>query len=313
MKRLKESNILILLAVFVLLTVVLAITTPGFLSVAYLTRTMKFMTESGLIAIAMAFVILTGGIDLSVGSVIALSSVSLGMMCSAGIPPVLSLLITLVVGLICGMLNGIVVGALNIPPMVVTLATMSLYRGIAVGLSMGNSYHMPDEIIFLGQGLIGPVPVQFLILLFALFSGLFILKRTNMGQNLKAIGFNEEAARYTGIRVLFEKVRVYMLSGALSAAVGILLACRVGSAKADYGVGSEMDAITIAVFGGATLSGGRINLAGSFIAATIITLMKLGMTIAIIPSEVQSIFIGVILMLSIVLNNRIFMRKETRM
>lgn len=311
-RKLTQNNFLILLVVLFIVIGVMSSLSPYFLTASYLLNATRFISETSLIGLGMTLVILTGGIDLSVGSMMALSSIILGMSIRAGVPAAAAILLCLGAGAAGGALNGIVVCKLRIPALIVTLATMGVFRGIALGLSGGSAIAVPESVFFIGQGNIGPFPVQLIVTTLAyIIVALFIFK-SNWGIQLRAIGFNEETALFSGINVTLNKVKVYMLSGMFSALLGVLFTCRVSSAKADYGSNYEMDAITIAVFGGATLAGGKVSFAGSYIAAIIIVLIRLGLTTAAIQTEIQSVIIGCILILAVAFNNFVSSRQNTK-
>lgn len=299
---LNYGNILVLSIALIVLIVVMSQLSPYFLKAGYLWTQSSFVAETSLIGLGMTLVILTGGIDLSVGSMLALSAVILGMSVNAGIHPAIAICLSILVGAAGGFLNGIIVSKLHVAPLIVTLGTMGFFRGIAMGISGGNAQQLPKSMYFIGQGKIGPVPIQLIVALVLYLIAIFILKRTKMGANLKAIGFNEQGAKFAGINVDWEKIRVYMISGMLAALMGIIYACRVSSAKADYGVGYEMNAITIAVFGGAVLSGGKASVLGSFVATVIIVLLRQGLTLVGVQSEIQSVLVGLILIFAVAFN-----------
>ncbi len=310
MKRLAENNFFVLIVVLIIVMAVMSGMSDYFLTADYLLNASRFISETSMIGLGMTLVILTGGIDLSVGSMMALSSVCLGLACQAGISAGAAVLISLLVGMAGGMLNGYAVCKMKLPALIVTLATMGLFRGIALGISGGSAIPIPRSLYFLGQGNVGMLPVQLIITSSAYIIAAFFIHKSNFGIYLKGIGYNEEVAVFSGIKVTCNKVKAYMLSGFLAAFLGILFTCRVSSAKADYGSNYEMDAITIAVFGGASLAGGKVSLAGSYIAAIIIVLIRLGLTTAAIQTEIQSVIIGLILILAVAFNNFAASRKK---
>lgn len=303
LKKVTGNNLVILMAVLVIVMAVMSGMSEYFLTADYLLNATRFISETSMIGLGMTLVILTGGIDLSVGSMMALSSVTLGLSCEAGIPSYIAVLIALAAGLLGGALNGYAVCKLKLPALIVTLATMGLFRGIALGISEGSAIPVPEELYLLGQGNIGPFPVQLVVTTLAYVIVAVFIYKSNFGIYLKSIGYNEEVAVFSGVKVTWNKVKTYMLSGFFAALLGILFTCRVSSAKADYGNNYEMDAITIAVFGGASLAGGRVSLAGSYIAAIIIVFIRLGLTTAAIQTEIQSVIIGLILILSVAFHN----------
>ena len=299
---LNHSNIIVLVLALAVLTVVMSQLSPYFLNAGYLWAQSGFVAETSLIGLGMTLVILSGGIDLSVGSMMALSAVVMGMAVNAGMNPVTAIILALLTGAVGGFLNGIIVCKMNVVPLIVTLGTMGMFRGIAMGVTGGNAQQLPQSLYFIGQGKIGPVPLQLIVAIVIYLAALFALRYTKMGVNLKAIGFNEEGARFAGVQVNKEKIRAYMISGLLAALMGVIYACRVSSAKADYGSGYEMNAITIAVFGGASLSGGRASLVGAFLATVIIVYLKQGLTLIGIQSDIQSILVGLILIFAVAFN-----------
>lgn len=310
MKKLMKNNFFVLLLVLVIVMAVMSGMSDYFLTADYLLNATRFISETSMIGLGMTLVILTGGIDLSVGSMMALSSVCLGLACQAGVPAGLAVVLSLATGIFGGALNGYAVCKMNLPALIVTLATMGLFRGIALGISGGSAIPVPESLYYLGQGNIGPLPVQLVITTAAYVIVAFFIHKSNFGVYLKGIGYNEEVAVFSGIKVTWNKVKAYMLSGFFAAFLGILFTCRVSSAKADYGSNYEMDAITIAVFGGASLAGGKVSFAGSYIAAIIVVLIRLGLTTAAIQTEIQSVIIGLILILAVAFNNFVASKKK---
>lgn len=293
---------LVLLCVLAAVVLVTSIFVPYYLSLSNLLDATRSGGEVGLIGLGMATVMLVGGIDLSVGAVFALSAIVMGILISVGAPVWLAAAACLATGTVAGSLNGLVITRLGIPPIVVTLASMAVFRGLTIGLSKGQSYPVPESFYFIGQGSVAGVPAQ-IVLLLAIAAGLaFLLRRTAFGLTLHAVGHSERAARYAALRVDRRKVAVYALSGLLAALASIVYVSRVVSAKADFGTGYELDAITIAVLGGTALSGGRANVAGTVIAMLIVVLLRRGLTMAFVQTDFQSVFIGLILIGSVALN-----------
>lgn len=307
--KILRNNYFVLLAVFIVVVIVMSNLSEYFLTGDYLLSASRFIAEKSLIGLGMTLVIFVGGIDLSVGSMMALASVILGLLCSA-IPGWVSVIIVLGLGLCVGFFNGILVCKLKLPALIITLAMMEFLRGVALGLSGGSAISVQGDILFLGQGGVGSVPIQPIIVTAAYAIVAVIIYRSNFGIYCKAIGFNEKVARFSGVRVDKNKIICYMLSGMFAALLGIMFTCRVGSARADYGDSYEMDAITIAVFGGASLAGGKVSFLGSYIAAIIITLIRLGLTTAAVQTEIQSVIVGIILICTVVLNNFVLSKEK---
>jgi rhamnose transport system permease protein len=276
---------------------------PYYLSFSNLLDATRSGGELGLIGLGMTIVMLIEGIDLSVGSIFALSAMIMGIAVNAGVDLPTGIGLCLVTGVCAGTLNGVIVTRLRLPPIIVTLATMAVYRGITVGISSGQSYPIPDSIGFLGQGSIAGIPTQLILL--ALLTALmaFVLNRTTYGLFLQSIGVNETAAAFAAIPVALLKTSVYAISGLFCAIASLVYVSRVISAKADFGIGYELDAITVAVLGGATLSGGRAKVAGTVIAVMLIVFLRRGLTMAFVGTDIQTMIVGAILIAAVAARN----------
>jgi rhamnose transport system permease protein len=297
----------LLAVVLVLVAAVMATLSDTFLTIDNLLNATRFTTEIGLVALGMTLVMITGGIDLSVGSVIALTAVIMGMLIQAGVGAWLAALSGLVFGLLLGALNGLVITEVGLPPIIITLATLAIYRGVAYGISGARAFPIPESLSVLGQGYLGPFPVQ-LPLFLAVSAGVWLLlSRTTFGRTLYALGVNETAARFAGLHVDRVKLAAYALSGLLSAAAAVIFISRVSSAKANAGEGYELDAITIVVLGGGSVAGGRGGVIGTLLGLAIIGITRNGLTQAYIPPEVQSILIGAVLVAAVI-GNELFAR-----
>lgn len=297
----------LLAVVLVVAIAVMATLSDTFLTVDNLLNATRFMTEIGLVALGMTLVMITGGIDLSVGSVIALTAVVIGLLIQAGFGAWPAAVIGLCLGALLGALNGFVITRVGLPPIIITLATLAIYRGIAYGISGARAFPIPDSLSVLGQGYLGPLPVQ-LPLFLAVAAGVWlVLARTTFGRTLYALGVNETAARFAGLHVDRVKLAAYAASGLLSAAAAVIFISRVSSAKANAGEGYELDAITIVVLGGGSVAGGRGGVIGTLLGLAIIGVTRNGLTQAYIPPEVQAILIGAVLVAAVV-GNELFAR-----
>ena len=292
----------ILVAALVVLVAVMSAYSPYFLTLSNILELTRSITEVGLIALGMTLVVLTGGIDLSVGSTVALTSVTAGMMMSAGVEVWLAALGALVLGVLCGLANGLMIVRLRMPSIIATIATLAIYRGAALGLSGSKPYEIPGSFYLLGQSYVGPIPLQLLILLACAAILAIVLKMTLFGRTLYAIGNNESAARFAGLRVDRAKIVVYMISGFLSALAAMIFISRVSGARENAGLGYELDAVTVVVLGGASISGGRGSIVGTLLGLLIIGLLRNGLTLGFVPAEVQVVFVGLILIGAAVLN-----------
>jgi ribose transport system permease protein len=254
-----------------------------------------------LMGIGETFTIITAGIDLSIGSVIALSGTIAVMASIAGLPIWLSMIIGLIVGVVCGLLNGLMITRLKLPPFIATLGMMMVARGVALTITNANAWPAAEGFGVLGNGTIlgtGPkfpgisYPVIIMILVFIIFS--FILNRTRIGRYTYALGSNEEAARLSGIKVNGVKIVAYIISGLLAGLVGVILASRMVTSQPNSAVGYELKAIAAAVIGGTSLMGGVGTVGGTVIGSFIIGILTVGLTMAGANYFMQQIVIGLV-------------------
>jgi ribose transport system permease protein len=251
--------------------------------------------------IGVTFTIITGGIDLSIGSVIALSGTVAVMVAIAGVPIWLSMIAGLLTGVVCGLLNGLMVTKLKLPPFIATLGMMLVARGVALTITNANAWPAPDGFGVLGNDAIfrtGPkfpgisYPVLIMIAVALIFH--FILAKTRIGRYTYAVGSNEEAARLSGIKVNQVKNISYIISGLLAGLVGIILASRMTTSQPNSAVGYELNAIAAAVIGGTSLMGGAGTVAGTVIGSFIIGILTVGLTMAGANYFMQQIVIGLV-------------------
>jgi rhamnose transport system substrate-binding protein len=262
--------------------------------------------EIGLLALAMTPVIVTGGIDLSVGSLMGLSAVLFGKMWRDGhLPLGVAAVVTLAIGASAGLLNATIITRLRIPPLIVTLGTFSLFRGLAEGITAGvdNYTNFPDSFLFLGQGyILGKIPAQ-LPLFAAVAAGYWmLLHRTAIGRGLFAVGWSPEGARHAGIPVERRLRLVYLLSGVVASVAALVYVSHNGQAKADAGTGYELRAITAVVLGGTSIFGGRGKLHGTLIGLFAIVVLQQGLLLADQPAELGGILVGALLIVAIAVN-----------
>lgn len=254
-----------------------------------------------IMGIGVTFPIITGGIDLSIGSVIALSGTIAVMAAIAGIPIWLSMILGLLVGAFTGLINGLLVTRLKLPPFIATLGTMMVARGVALTVTNANAWPAPDAFGNLGNNTIfnsGPkfpgIPYPVLIMIAVAIIFQFILNKTRLGRYTFAVGSNEEAARLSGIRVGQVKVISYIISGLLAGLVGIILASRMVTSQPNSAVGYELNAIASAVIGGVSLMGGVGSVLGTVIGSFIIGILTVGLTMAGANYFMQQIVIGLV-------------------
>jgi rhamnose transport system substrate-binding protein len=285
----------------------------NFLTTANFLEIIRLSVELGLLALALTPVIITGGIDLSVGSMMGLAAVVFGSLVMDwhwAIP--VAILATLAIGSVGGALNGLLVAEFKIPPLIVTLGSFSAFRGIAEGITHGavNYSGFPKSFLFLGQGYVLGVPAQLPILAIAIAGYAVLLHRSVVGRGLYAIGFAGNGARYAGIPVARRIGLVYFLSGLASSVAAIIYVAHLGQAKSDAGTGYELDAITAVVLGGASVAGGRGTILGTVLGLFSISILQNGLHLAALPSELTGILTGTVLVLTIAMD-RMRARGET--
>jgi rhamnose transport system permease protein len=305
---------LILAALLLVEVAVFSVISQRFLTTDNFFELLRLIVELGLLALALTPVIVTGGIDLSVGSLLGLCAVLFGKMCrDAGLPPLTAAGLTLAIGAAAGGLNAALITRLRIPALIVTLGSFSLFRGLAEAITRGvDNFAAPRQILFLGQGYVGPVPVQVLIFVLAALGFWVLLHRLTIGRALSAIGYSREGARYAGIPVNRRIALTYILSALAASLAAVIYVAHWGQAKADAGTGYELDAIAAVVLGGTSIFGGRGSIVGTLMGLLAIAILKRGLGLAALPTELASILTGVLLLVAIGLEWRAPARKISR-
>lgn len=290
---------------FVLILLVIFMNTrlsPFFLNAANLSRTSSDFMEIGLMMLPMVMIIITGNIDLSVASNMGMSASFMGLLHNMGVNIWVAALAGLTLGTLGGVLNGYLVARVKLPSLVVTLGTYAFFRGIAFGfLGDQAARNYPSAFTYLGQGRIFNSLIPFSVGLFCVLAIMFglVLHRTTIGRYLYTIGNNEQAAKYSGVPVDKIKFSLFVVSGFMSALAGLVLAARFGSTRPDNGTGLELAVITAAVLGGLDINGGKGSMYGATLALLLIGLLRFGMGLLNIQSQVQSMVIGLLLIISI--------------
>ncbi len=284
-----------------LLCLILAIQSPVFLSKNNMLNVLRQVATNLYIACAMTMIIILGGIDLSVGSVVALSGVITGgMIAFDGAPIVLAVICGLGAGLLVGGFNGFVVSTTTIPPFIVTLATMNIARGAAYVYTGGQPIRvMSDSFNFIGAGYVGEIPVPIIYLVIIVIISFFIMSKSKLGRHIYAVGGNAQAALFSGIKTKRVIFFAYIFSGLMSAIAGIVLASRMFSGQPTAGQGAEMDAIAAVVLGGTSMSGGSGKIGGTVIGALVIGILSNGLNLMGINSFWQYIVKGVVILIAV--------------
>jgi rhamnose transport system substrate-binding protein len=302
-RRLFPNHEWALVAMLLVETIIFAFIGDNFFTTANGFEIIRLSVEIGLLALALTPVIVTGGIDLSVGSMMGLSAIVFGWLWrDAELPIWTSATLTMALGLFGGGLNALLIGRFNLPPLIVTLGTFSLFRGLAEGITGGvdNYTGFPQQFLFLGQGyLFGILPPQTLALVAVAIFYFLLLHRTIIGRSLYAIGFSAEGARYAGVPVARRIGLVYLLSGLAASLAAVIYVAHLGQAKSDAGTGYELMAITAVVLGGTSIFGGRGTLWGTALGLFAIVILQNGLRLAALPAELAGILTGALLVITI--------------
>ena len=305
-----EGPLLLALVAEIVLFAALA---PGFFAWGNFFEVLRFSTELGLISVALTPIIITGGIDLSVGSTVGLAAVIFGVAWKdAHLPIPLAIAVALLAGCACGFVNALLIARLRLPALIVTLGTYSLYRGLAEGITHGAISYIgfPRSFLALGQGYFARViPMQLPIFLAVSAAYIVLLHRSVIGRALYAIGFNGEGARYAGIPVRQRLALVYLLSGVVSSLAAVIYVAHLGLAKSDLGTGYELSAITAVVLGGTSVFGGRGTIFGTLLGLFFLSVLGNGMHLLALPSELTGVLIG-LLLLGIISLDRLRARRQ---
>ncbi|MGC4410843.1 ABC transporter permease [Rhizobium rosettiformans] len=303
LRRLLGSWEVLLFCVAVLIFIANSLASPYFLNAWNLSDATFNFTEKALIAFAMALLIIAGEIDLSVAAIIALASTAMGYAAQLGVGAPGLVAIGITTGLACGAFNGLLVAGLKLPSIVVTIGTMSLFRGISY-LVLGDQAFgkYPADFAFFGQGYVFWV-ISFEFVLFLVMALLFaiLLHRTNFGRHVYVIGMNPLAARFSGIPVERVKFILFLLTGLMSGIAAICLTSRLGSTRPSIAQGWELEVVTMVVLGGVSILGGSGTIVGVVIAAFVMGLVTFGLGLLNVPGIVMSIFIGLLLIITIAL------------
>ncbi len=294
----------LLVGLIIVVTITNTQLSPYFLDTDNLLRTTSDFMEIGIMMLPMVFIIVTGNIDLSIASTLGLSASLMGWLFMNGWNIWLAVVVALIVSVFAGLLNGFLIARLKLPALVVTLGTLSFYRGLAYALLGDQAARgYPDSFTYLGQGTLGDTTIPFSLLVFIVLALIFglVLHKTTFGRYLYAIGNNEQASRFSGVPVERIKLIIYVLSSIMAAIAGFILAARFGSTRPDIGSGLELTVITVTVLGGVSIFGGSGTLVGAVLALILVGILRFGMGLVNLQGQVQDIIIGLLLILSILL------------
>ncbi|MDC7233535.1 MAG: ABC transporter permease [Spirochaetales bacterium] len=285
------------------LIVIFSIMSSSFLTSRNIINIFRQVSIVGICAVGMTFVILTGGIDLSVGSVIGVAVVSASSLMVAGVHPVAASIFALLIGVVLGVIIGFFINEVGVPPLITTLAFMTALRGVAYTTTKGLPvYGFPESFAFLGQGYIGGIPVPVIIMILVFIGGYILLNKTKFGRYVYGIGGNEEATRLSGINVKLTKYKIYILESFLASLAGIVLLSRVNSGQPKAGQGYEMDIITAVVLGGVSIAGGSGKITGVITGVLLMGVLTNGMILINVDEYSQWIVKGVVLLAAVSLD-----------
>ena len=290
----KESAVVLVLVAII---IVFSFLSPQFFKVSNFITILRQISILAIVSVGMTVVLISGGIDLSVGSIISVVSVLTAMSAVYGkLPTGVAIVIGLLLGTLMGLINGVMITMTGMPPMIGTLATQMIFRGLGFFVCDGASvYHLPEEFKIFGQGYVGPIPVPVLIMVIILVIFAFILGRTYIGRYFYAVGSNAEATRLCGLNTQKIQIFAYMLCGFLSAIGGIIMTSRVNSGQPKAGDGYEMDVLTACVVGGISINGGEGKIRHIVVGVLIIGILSNGLTIIGVSEYWQQVAKGLIL------------------
>lgn len=289
----------------VLLCVIITFVAPAFLTLSNITNVFTQVSVNAIIAVGMTFVILTGGIDLSVGSTLAISgALSASIIKSTG-SVTLAIIVAALVGIAIGLVNGLLISKGKLQAFIATLATMTIFRGATLVFTNGTPISkLPEKFVNIGNGKIGFIPIPVIITVIVSIIAIYVLSQTRFGRYLYALGGNEDSARLSGINTDKIKTLVYVVSGFASSIAGVIITSRIASASPNAGTSFELDAIAAVVIGGTSLAGGEGKITGTLIGALIIGVLNNGLNLMNVSPFYQSIVKGLVILIAVLLDKK---------
>ena len=290
--------------IFVLLLIFLSFTTSKFLTTSNIINVLRQVSYQGIIAVGMTMILIMGQIDMSVGSLVAFAAVVNALFLKSGMPIPLSILATLAISSLWGVVNGYVMARFRMHAFLVTMATMTLIRGVTYTLTGGYPVGgLPQGFFVYGAGQVGFIPLPVIYMFVILAVGAFVLSSTPFGRSIYAVGGNEDAARLSGINVMRVKVGVFIVSAFVSAIAGLVLSSRLMAGSPEVGIGWELDVIAAVIIGGTNLFGGEGNLAGTFLGVLFIGVLTNGMILLDVTPYMQLVVRGLVILSAVILNS----------
>ncbi len=302
-KLVQRSSTISIFLILVVMCAIMAAVSPAFIKISNILSTARSFSAIAVAGIGVSMIIITGGIDLSIGSAYGLAGVISAMLVVSGMPLIPGILGGMLLGSVVGVLNGLMVVYLKLPPFIATMGTMQIARGVCYIITQGYPVNnLPVEYTVLGQGYLLGVPVPIWVMVFVAILFAIFLNMTTTGRRIFALGGNEEATRISGINTKRLKVLVYTLGAALAGLAGIITASKLGVGQPTAGIGFEMDAIAAVVIGGASLSGGEGTVTGTIIGAAIIGVLRNALVLLAVDSYWQTLIIGCVIILAVTID-----------
>lgn len=311
MKQLCKSSEAKLLFVLILLMLYTVIKAPSFRSVGNLLAVTQQMSELGIMSMAMTIVILTAGIDLSLGSIAGLTTIVIASVYGITGNILLGISSALIVATLCGLFNGFIVARIGVPALLVTLGSQTLFRGVSLVISKGNAISIfPESYYIMGQGYVGPIPIQTILFISLAIILSILLKRTPWGQSVYFMGNNETAVKYSGVRTERVLLLVYTLAGFLAGMSGWVISSRVATARADLGAVYVLQSVAAAVLGGVNIAGGKGKIIGTVLGVCIFAVLGNSLNHLGVSPFMRTLFMGVALILVLLINNYSIIRDK---
>lgn len=300
--------------ILILLIIIFSIIAPAFLSFGNFINIARQISMLAILSVGMTFVLLTGGIDLSIGSVISLLCVVLGLLLRYKLPAIVVIIIGIAIASIIGFINGILISKIKVPSLISTLGMATVLRGVTFVLCGGIPiYGIPNSIKVIGQGYIFKIiPIPVVIMIIILIAGEFILRKMYIGRYFYAVGSNEEASKLSGLNTDKIRILVYTICGGLAGLAGAIMLGRIGSGQPNAGTNFEMDVLTAVVLGGVSLIGGKGNISGVLVGVLIIGILQNGMSLAGVSEFYQIIVKGVVLLLAVIIDSLQYIVKSKK-
>jgi len=301
-----------ILFVLIVMTVFFGIASPNFFSVDNFLQILRQVSIVGISAVGITFVLISGAIDLSIGSIIGVACVSAAMLMKIGVNSILASILALIICAFFGFLNAFFINELKVPAFIATLGTMTALRGLAFIITGGLPvYSFSETFSFFGQGYIWLIPVPVIVMLIVFIAGIIFIEKTRYGRYIYGVGGNEEATRLSGINTKKIKYMVFILSSVLSGLAGLVLLGRINSGQPNAGTGYEMDVITSAILGGVSINGGEGRIGFVVVGVLIMGVLSNGLIMLSVDEYVQQVLKGLVLVLAVALN-RAMQSKKTK-